>query len=254
MKAKKSLGQNFLMDKNIIKRIVDLVDAKENDLVLEIGPGRGALTKELVNKDFQFVAIELDHDMDEYLNKLNAQIIYEDILKVDLLNILKDYQYDKLYVVGNLPYYITSPILERLVQMEIKPDKMIFMVQKEVAVRYASKEGSSDYGFMSLFLQFYYDLKEELFVHKKAFLPVPKVDSEVISLSKKKEYPDVDFNKFMKFLKKAFQFKRKTLKNNLREFDWDIIKQVLIENGLSEDVRSESISREIFVKIYNSLK
>ena len=183
MKAKKKYGQNFLKNEEIIKN--------ENDLIIEIGPGRGALTKYLIKKNCDLVCIEIDTDLKFYLDKYQSKkckIIYEDILKVDFKEITKNYQ--NIYVVGNLPYYITSPIIEHLIN-NIKSKKMVFMVQKEVADRYSAKVNTKEYGYFTLFLNFYYEVNNEIFVSKNNFDPIPKVDSEVISLSLKDSNPFV---------------------------------------------------------------
>ncbi len=254
MKAKKSLGQNFLVNNSIIEKITNLIECHKDDLVIEIGPGRGALTKELAKKECQLLAIEIDKDMQIYLDNLHVNVLYEDILHVNLLDIIKEYDYRRLFIVGNLPYYITSPILELLVNLNTKIDKMVFMVQKEVANRYSSLSGTKEFGYMSLFLQFKYNVKKEFDVTKGNFNPIPKVDSSIISLVPNNKEYDVDLIEYSSFLKQAFSMKRKTLKNNLKSYDWSIIKKVLAENKLSETVRAENISQEIFVEIYKNLK
>ena len=176
MKAKKNYGQNFLKNDEIIKNITDLVNPNENDLIIETGPGRGALTKYLIKKNCDLVCIEIDTDLKFYLDKYQSKkckIIYEDILKVDFKEITKNYQ--NIYVVGNLPYYITSPIIEHLIN-NIKSKKMVFMVQKEVADRYSAKVNTKEYGYFTLFLNFYYEVNNEIFVSKNNFDPIPKVD------------------------------------------------------------------------------
>ena len=254
MKAKKYYGQNFLKNEEIIKNITDLVKPTENDLIIEIGPGRGALTKYLTQKTCDLVCIEIDTDLKVYLDKYQSKkckIIYEDILNVDLNEITKSYQ--NVYVVGNLPYYITSPILEYLIN-NIKAQKMVFMVQKEVAERYSAKVNTKDYGYFTLFLNFYYEVNKEIFVGKNNFDPVPKVDSEVISLSLKDKVPDINPEKYIAFLKECFSHKRKTLKNNIISYDFEKIMNVLNKYGLTESVRAEQIREDIFIEIFKSLE
>jgi 16S rRNA (adenine1518-N6/adenine1519-N6)-dimethyltransferase len=254
MQAKKSLGQNFLINENVITNIVNLIDYNSDDLIIEIGPGRGALSKHLAKFNCSYIAIEIDKDMKEYLEPLNIEVIYEDILKIDLKDILNKYKYNRLFIIGNLPYYITSPILEKLVNLNIDIYKMIFMVQKEVALRYSAKEGNKDFGYMSLFLQYKYDVKKEFDVSKGNFSPIPKVDSSIIVLKQKQNNYNVDFNKYTSFLKEAFQMKRKTLKNNLKHYNWDMVSKVLKDNNLNELVRAEDISQEIFIEIYKAIE
>ena len=254
MKAKKYYGQNFLKNEEIIKNITDLVKPTENDLIIEIGPGRGALTKYLTQKTCDLVCIEIDTDLKVYLDKYQSKkckIIYEDILNVDLNEITKVYQ--NVFVVGNLPYYITSPILEYLIN-SIKAQKMVFMVQKEVADRYSAKVNTKDYGYFTLFLNFYYEVNKEIFVGKNNFDPVPRVDSEVISLSLKDKVPDINPEKYFTFLKESFSHKRKTLKNNIISYDFEKIMNVLNKYGLTESIRAEQIREDIFIEIFKSLE
>lgn len=257
MKAKKSLGQNFLINDTIINQIVSLFCVTKNDLIIEIGPGRGALTRRLVNLDAALLCVEIDKDLKSILSKFESEkchIIYDDILKVSLSNILQNYKFDNLYIIGNLPYYITSPILEHLIYEKINAKQMVFMVQKEVADRFSAKVGSSEYGYMTLFLDYYYDVTTEIFVPRTDFAPAPKVDSAVIKLKIKKENYKADEKKYFNFLKEAFHLKRKTLKNNLKNYDWETIKNILQKYNLKENVRAEEISQEIFVEIFNKLE
>ncbi|MBE6148754.1 MAG: ribosomal RNA small subunit methyltransferase A [Firmicutes bacterium] len=256
MKAKKSLGQNFLINDTIINQIVSLFCVSKNDLIVEIGPGRGALTQKLVNSGADLLCIEIDKDMQPILSKYEndkCHIIYEDILQVDIKNVIKQYNYENLYIIGNLPYYITSPILEYLIKSNINANKMVFMVQKEVADRFSAKVCSKSYGYMTLFLDFYYQVTSEIFVPRSDFNPTPKVDSAVIKLVKKQKNYNVDPNRYFAFLKEAFRLKRKTLKNNLAAYNWDVIKIILNDNGLKENVRAEELSQDIFIKIFNAL-
>lgn len=257
MKAKKALGQNFLIDNNIISKILNLLNVTENDLIIEIGPGRGALTSQLINLPARLLCIELDTDMHLYLDKYeseNCQIIYNDILQVNLLKILEDYEYNNLYIIGNLPYYITSPIIEHLILSKINIQEMYFMVQKEVAQRFTAKCGSKDFGYMSLFIQYYYDAYYEIDVGRNSFNPIPNVDSAVIRLARKETDYILNTIEYFAFLKKAFAHKRKTLKNNLKDYDWKIINKVLTKYQQPESVRAEAISQEIFIEIYQLIK
>ena len=256
MQAKKSLGQNFLKNDTIIQKIVSLFMPKENDLIIEIGPGRGALTKKLCSLPSKLICIEIDKDMHEYLDILESDkchIIYDDILNANLNDILKNYTYDNLYVIGNLPYYITSPIITYLINNNIDIKEMVFMVQKEVADRFCSMPGNREYGYITLFISYYYDVKKEIFVSKDNFNPIPKVDSAVIKLTKKDINYKIDESKYFAFLKEAFQHKRKTLKNNLKNYDFNIINEALLNNNLDEKVRPDDISQEVFLQIFNKL-
>ena len=252
MQAKKSLGQNFLKNDTIIKKIVSLFVCNKNDLIIEIGPGRGALTKYLSTITNNWLAIEIDKDMDTYLGKYNSHIIYEDILNVDLPSLLKSYNYDNLYIIGNLPYYITSPIIEKLINSNIKVNKMVFMVQKEVAQRFTSKPGCREYGYMTVFINHFYDVKYEFLVPRTDFDPSPKVDSAIITLNYKEH--DVPNSKYWQFIKECFAHKRKTLKNNLTNYNSLAIDNVLKNFGLNSSVRAEDLSEEIFKELYEKCK
>lgn len=251
MQAKKSLGQNFLKNDTIIKKIVSLFVCGEKDLIIEIGPGRGALTKYLQNMG-HLVAIEIDKDMHEYLDNLNAEVIYDDILQIDLKAFLSKYKYENLYIIGNLPYYITSPIIEKLLLSGINAKKMIFMVQKEVAERFSALPGHKEYGYMTIFINHFYDVKYEFMVPRNEFIPAPKVDSAIITLNGK-ENEEIE-DEFFEFLKICFMHKRKTLKNNLSNYDFNKVKEILDKHNLKESVRAEELSEDIFREIYDALK
>lgn len=256
MKAKKSLGQNFLIDNNIITEIISLFNCNEKDLIIEIGPGRGALTSKLVKLNCNLLCIEVDKDMKIYLDNLESEkcsIIYDDILNVNLQELLNSYDYENLYVIGNLPYYITSPIMEHIVKSGIAPKEMVFMVQKEVAERFCAKPGNRQYGYMTIFLNHYYSVSMEISVPAKCFNPVPKVDSAVIKLVHKDIKYNLSDEKYFDFLKEAFRLKRKTLKNNLVSYDWNLVKLVLDTYEIKENVRAEELSENILIKIYNAL-
>ena len=253
MKAKKSLGQNFLIDNNIINKIAEEISAFSNDLILEIGPGRGALTAKLIKKDSFYLAFEIDHDLTNILQKYEsekAKIIYADILKVDLNEYLKDLTYDRLFIVGNLPYYITTPIIEKIIQSDLKITKMVIMVQKEVAERFMAQPKSKDYGYFTLYLRYFFNIKKVCAVSKNSFWPIPKVESMVISLEARENKPNVDILKYQEFLKTCFAQKRKTLKNNLKSYNWSKINEILKQNNYSENVRAEELSEDIFLQIF----
>ena len=256
MQAKKSLGQNFLNNDTVIYEIVSLFNVQENDLIIEIGPGRGALTKKLINKSCPLLCIEVDKDMAHYLNKYESDkchILYEDILQCDLSKLVNNYEYDNLYVVGNLPYYITSPIMTYLINSKLNIKEMVFMVQNEVADRFCSLAGHKEYGYITLFIDYYYTVTKEIFVSKENFSPMPKVDSAVIKLTRKESIPNLDEQRYFNFLKEAFQYKRKTLKNNLKKYDFNLINEVLKKYHLSETTRPEEITQEIFIEIFKKI-
>ena len=255
MKAKKQYGQNFLVDKNIINQIISLIKLDENSLIIEIGPGRGALTEYLVKLKANLLCIEIDTDMKKFLDKYESdkcEIVYTDILDFDLKAKLETYNYKRLIIVGNLPYYITSPIMEHIIKSTVNPNQMIFMVQKEVAERYSAKAKSKDYGYMTVFLQHYYDVELKINVPNYCFNPPPKVESAVIELINNNKSYDLD-NTYFDFVKSCFRLKRKTLRNNLRDYDWDKILKVLLKNNLLDTVRAEELSEDIIIEIYKTL-
>lgn len=256
MKAKKSLGQNFLIDDNIINKIGNCIEAKENDLIIEIGPGMGALTKVLKTKECNIICYEIDTDMIPYLNKLideKTKVIYNDILNTNIKEDIKDISYNKLYIVGNLPYYITTSIIKFLINEELPIHEMIFMVQDEVANRFTANNGNKEYGSITLFLKYYFKLEKLFKVSKNCFNPIPKVESAIIKFSKRLDKLDVDKVKYFEIINNSFRMKRKTLKNNLSNYDFEKIKEVLDSYGLNDNVRAEELSEDVFVQITKKL-
>lgn len=256
MKAKKRLGQNFLQDQNIINLIADEISAFSNDLILEIGPGLGAITDVLTKKDTNYLTFEIDNDLKPILKKYESskvKIIFEDFLTTNINNYLKDITYDNLYIVGNLPYYITTPILEKIINSNLNPRKIVIMVQKEVAQRFMASPASKDYGYFTIVLQHYFDINKVCDVSSKAFYPRPKVDSMVISLTPRKNIEEVNMTKFQEFLKKCFSQKRKTLHNNLKDYNWNVIKDILVKYGYNENVRAEELPEEVLIAIMNNI-
>lgn len=255
---KKSLGQNFINDDNIIKKMVNSADIDKDTLVIEIGPGAGVLSKEIIPKSKYAILYEIDTRLEDILiPKLsgndNYKIIFNDFLKENVKNEISKYSYEKLYVVANLPYYITTPIIEKLIS-DVNPDKIIIMIQKEVADRFCAKVGSKDYGYITAYLNYFYDIKKLFDVSRNSFTPKPNVDSTIIAMSKKNreiEVKDIDY--FNRFIKDSFKFKRKTLRNNLKGYDLKLIEQVLLKYRFDLSTRAENISTDVFVEIANEL-
>lgn len=256
---KKSLGQNFLKDKSIIDKIVGAVDAEPNSLVIEIGSGAGALSVELVNKFDRVLMYEIDTRLKDILNdKLNNycnyEIIFDDFLNRDVTNDISKYEYDNLYLVANLPYYITSPIILKIIKDKLPINEMVIMIQKEVADRFNASPGSRDYGQITVLLNYFFEITKVCSVSKNCFVPKPKVDSSVIRLKKKDSLLLLkDFNYFEKLVRDSFRFKRKTIKNNLNDYDLDIINKVLSKYGFNINSRSEELPYDIFVDLSNEL-
>lgn len=256
---KKKFGQNFIKNKNIVKRIVSTASVQKNILVIEVGPGMGILTRELVNNASMVVSYEVDLELKDYLDKEflgvdNLKIIYDDFLKRDVSKDIEGYSYDEVYFVANVPYYITTPIMMKIIELPFKVSKIVMMVQKEVGERFASSSGSRSYSSISVYLNYFYNIKKEFIVSKSEFRPVPKVDSVVISLERKKDLLYVkDYDLFFKLIRDSFQFKRKNIKNNLKNYDIEKIEEVLLKNNLSLKSRAEEVPMEVFVQMSNSL-
>ena len=255
---KKSLGQNFINDDNIIKKMINSVDIDKETLVIEIGPGAGVLSNEIIPKSKNAILYEIDTRLEDILiprlsNYNNYKIIFNDFLKEDIKTEIKKYSYEKLYVVANLPYYITTPILEKLIN-EVSPDKIVIMIQKEVADRFCAKVGNKDYGYITAYLNYFYDIKKLFDVSRNCFTPKPNVDSTIISMGKKdRELIVKDLEYFNNFLKDCFRFKRKTLRNNLKAYNLDTIEYVLKKYNFDLSTRAENIDTDIFVEIVNEL-
>ena len=250
-KFKKQFGQNFLIDNNVINKIVSDIEVFPNSLVIEIGCGDGRLTKYLCDK-FDFVlGYEIDLEVKEDLYKNldnydNYEIIFDDFLKRDVINDLLNKSYDNLYVIANLPYYITTPIIEKLTLLNLNVQLIRVMVQKEVGERFTALPGSKNYGSITVYLNFV--------VSRNCFLPKPNVDSIIISFYKKDKLFVKDEMFFYKLVRDSFKYKRKTIRNNLKNYDLDVIQKVLNKYNFDLSVRAEQLDVSIFCDIANSLK
>ena len=256
---KKNLGQNFIQDKNIIDKIVNAPDYGDNNLVIEIGPGAGALTKELLKKVDRAILYEVDTRLEKILNKelstfVNYELIFDDFLNRDVNKDISKYDFDNLYIVANLPYYITTPIITKIINDKIPTNEIVIMIQKEVADRFSAKPGSKEYGQITVFLNYFFDIDNVCNVSKNCFFPKPKVDSAVIKMKRKESNDYIkNFDVFNKLVKDSFRFKRKTIKNNLVGYDLDIISNILTKYGFDVNTRSENIPYNVFVEIANEL-
>lgn len=254
---KKSFGQNFINDCNIIDKIVSIANIDKDTLVIEIGPGSGELSSRIIPLSSYSILYEIDDRLDDILdNRLNMydnyKIVFGDFLQENVCDEIKKYTYKKLYVVANLPYYITSPIVFKLTE-ELDVDKIVIMVQKEVADRFCANVNTKDYGYVSAYLNYYYNVKKEFFVSRNCFIPVPKVDSMVISLEKKNDRKCYDEEFLNKLMKDSFKYKRKNLRNNLKNYDLARVEKILTKNKLSLTSRAENVSSDVFVLIANEL-
>ena len=258
-KFKKKFGQNFITDENIINNIVNKSGVDNDTLVIEIGPGAGSLTYKLVSDAGFVLCYEIDKEVETILkNNLdgfnNYEIIFDDFLKRDVNEDLKKYKYNKLMVIANLPYYITTPIITKIIDDNINPDKMVFMVQKEVGDRFKATPGSKEYNSLSIYLNYYFDIKKVMDVSRNVFMPVPNVDSIVVEFNKKDELFYVD-NKdlFFKLVRDSFKYKRKTLKNNLKGYNLELVGRVMHNFGYNLSDRAEIIPIRVFVEVANEL-
>lgn len=260
IKAKKKFGQNFLIDKNILLNIINKSQIKDKN-VIEIGPGLGSLTQYLILDAKKVVCYEIDPDMVSALNQQfcdtpNLIINQIDFLKISLEEEIKTYFGDEeIIVVANLPYYITTAILTKILEESTNITKIIVMVQKEVANRLSGKPSTKDYNSLSVLIQYYTNVKTLFNVSPKAFIPQPEVDSSVIMIERKKELlPLLNEEYFLKFNRSIFAQRRKTLANNLKQafkYSQELINQVLNENNISTTIRAESLTIEQIVNIAN---
>ena len=254
---KKSLGQNFLNDENIIDKIVKYSSVDKDTLVIEIGPGAGALSRKIIPLSGYTVLYEIDTRLKDILNDTlkennNYEIIFNDVLKQNIADDISKFNYKKIYVVANLPYYITTPIITKVID-EISPDRIVIMIQEEVADRLSASVGGKEYGMITVALGAQYDIKKLFKVGRNCFKPAPNVDSAVISLNKHNKYNIIDKNIFDRLIKDAFKFKRKNLRNNLKGYDLVKIEEMLLQNNYSLSDRAEVIPISLFVDIANML-
>lgn len=265
---KKSLGQNFLTEPNILRNIAATANLSEEDRIIEIGPGIGALTEHLARSNGQVLAFEIDQRLIEVLEDTmspypNVTVVNEDILKADVKQISEEVFKEEgpIKVVANLPYYITTPIMMHLLMSGLDVESMTVMMQKEVADRITAVPGTKAYGSLSIAVQYYMEAKLAFIVPKTAFVPQPNVDSAIIHLSKRSEpvvnVIDEDF--FFTVTKSAFTQRRKTLWNNLTShFGKDDktkawLETALEEVGIDPKRRGETLSIQEFGKLSNSL-
>ena len=266
---KKSFGQNFLTDTNILQKIVDTAEIDDQVNVIEIGPGIGALTEFLAERAAEVMAFEIDHRLvpilaDTLRDFDNVTVVNEDILKVDLAQHIQNFKNPDLpiKVVANLPYYITTPILMHLIESGIPFSEFVVMMQKEVADRISAKPNTKAYGSLSIAVQYYMTAKVAFIVPRTVFVPAPNVDSAILKMVRRPE-PAVaveDEKFFFKVSKASFTHRRKTLWNNLTGYfgKTDEIKgkltKALDQAGLSPSVRGEALGLEEFASLADALK
>ena len=256
---KKSLGQNFLIDKNFVDKIVESADI-ENQNVLEIGPGIGTITYEMAKTAKKVVAIEIDQSLmpilDQNLEEFdNAKVINEDILKVDLKNLVEEeFSGESFKVVSNLPYYITTPIIEKLITTGLPCNDMTIMVQKEVAERMVAGEKDKEYSSLSVFIKFYTDAKVIVNLPKSVFMPQPKIDSTILNLKLRIYDENVDQETLFKLVRAGFNKRRKTILNSMSDVvDKEDLKVAFEKTGLKANLRAENLSIDDYIKLANQI-
>ncbi len=267
IKPLKSLGQNFLIDEEVIAEIINGCGADKDSLVVEIGPGEGALTEHLAEIAGHVIAIDLDERMIKLLKvKLfgydNVELIHGDILEVDLNSLIEErlekFKLTNVRFVGNLPYYITTPIIMKLLEMRTKADSITVMMQKEVGERILAKPGNKQSGVITYSVQYYAEVSKVIDAGRECFYPSPKVDSVVLRLDLRKDpavaISDEDF--FFKTIKAGFMMRRKTLLNSLTSLDGYskvVIEEALNNANIEANRRAESLSMEEFARLSEEL-
>ena len=258
LRADKKLGQNFLIDEQVVRQIVAAAELSEADTVLEVGPGIGTLTQGLAESKAQVVAVELDTRLLPVLATTlegydNVRVVHGDILKVD---IMEEVGVPNFKVCANLPYYITTPIIFALLEKRLPMERLVAMVQKEVAERMAAQPGGKDYGALSVAIQYYTEPEIAFIVPPTSFIPAPAVDSAVI-VCKRREKPPVevcDEALFFRVVKAAFSLRRKMLSNSLKNMGIksEQVSKWLELAGVDGKRRAETLSLEDFAKLTNS--
>ena len=265
--ANKSLGQNFLINDEVIEKTVSSAEITNEDLVIEIGPGLGTLTSKLIQNAKKVIAIELDNRMIKILGERfslysNFEIINNDVLKVNLQELIEKEKIENniknVKVVANLPYYITTPIIMKLLEDKLDIESITVMVQKEVAKRLAAEPGSKLAGAITYSVKYYCDTEEIIEVSNDSFIPAPEVDSEVIKLILRKDPPVKVENEenFFKLIKASFMQRRKTFLNGVSNsglIEKQKIKDILNELEIEENVRGENLTLEQFAEIANRM-
>lgn len=259
-KTTKSLGQNFLVDGNTVRKIADAGEVVAGDVVLEVGPGIGVLTEEMLLRGARVFAIEIDQRLIPILDETladyeNAHIINTDILKLDLKQLREDYNIQGSFkIVSNLPYNITSPILEKFIEEDFS--LISVLIQKEVAKRIHAKENTKDYGSLSVFISYYCDTELLFDVSKNVFIPKPKVDSSILRLKPKENREELS-EKFFQLVKASFSNRRKTLVNSISNSDLaygkEDLENALKKLGLKENARAEELTLQDFIALSKSL-
>ncbi|MGI6295918.1 MAG: 16S rRNA (adenine(1518)-N(6)/adenine(1519)-N(6))-dimethyltransferase RsmA [Armatimonadota bacterium] len=261
IRPKKRLGQNFLIDRNVLDRLLEAARVTADSRIIEIGPGLGVVTKELASRAGRVVCVDIDSDMEPILREVlsdvpNAEVVIADFLKIDIDQFLAERGGGCWGVIANLPYYITTPIIIKLIESKSNFDSIILMVQREVASRLKASAGGSEYGSITVFVQYHCEVTSVMKVSRNVFYPVPDVDSELIRLDIRTT-PAVDVadeNMFFAIVRAAFGKRRKTLLNTLSssaDLGWDRkrAEAVLSAAGIDSARRGETLTLNDFASI-----
>ena len=249
---KKKFGQNFLKDKNILKKIVSLTPLTKDDLVIEIGTGECDLTKILSNESKYVFTYEIDKDLipilqEKFLNT-NVTLNFKDFLTTDIKKDINNYVYNNIYVIANIPYYITTSIIMKIIDGNINVKSMTLLMQKEVGEKLVDDKNSAT----KIIYDYFFDIKKQFIVKKELFYPIPKVDSIILKFDRK-NYDKIDKNKFKNFIYECFKYRRKTLKNNLKSYDLKKIEELLKTRNKNLNNRAEDLNVDDFTFLYLNL-
>lgn len=269
IKANKRFGQNFLIDDNILENIVKSANLTKNDLVIEIGPGLGNLTEYLLENAGYLLLVEIDSNMidilkERFKEQSNYILLNEDILKINIDNVVKEIEqksnkkFNKIKVVANLPYYITTPIIFKLLQDENSIDEIIVMVQKEVAERIVAKHKTKDYGILTLMVNYLGESKIELIVPNESFIPAPNVTSAVVKIVKNKKIKVEREELLFKLIHSSFAQRRKKMINSLESTKFlnmtkSELEKLFIKCDISLNSRAEELELKDYIKIINNI-
>ena len=259
---KKKLGQNFINDDHLLSKIVAAAEVSAEDVVIEIGPGAATLTAALAKKAKQVIAVEIDKDLYPIINERmaefeNFELVGGDAMKVDFDELAAKYGVKRYKIVANLPYYITTPIVMRLLEEGFRTERIVIMVQKEVAERFLAKAGTKAYGAITVALNYYGEVTRAFNVPRSMFTPRPEVDSAVVCIKcwQEKPFQAIDEKLWRSLVKAAFSQRRKTLNNALKtlNFPAEVLKAALAEANIDPSRRGETLSVEEFVHLANIL-
>lgn len=249
---KKKFGQNFLKDKNILKKIVSLTLLNKDDLVIEIGTGEGDLTEILSQNAKNVITYEIDEDLKDTLESKfvnrNVDIKFKDFLKTNLKEDINNYVYNNIYVIANIPYYITTSIIMKIIDEDINVKTMILLMQKEVGEKLVDSKNSAT----KIIYDYFFDIKKQFLIKKNLFFQIPKVDSIILEFDRK-EYIDINKEEFKNFIYDCFQYKRKTLKNNLKNYNLSEVERLLNLRNKSLNNRAEDLDINDFTFLYLNL-